>query len=85
MHESEGRPKTPFFLVAGIFGNVLNLWHLAQLIGGDRPFYGLQARGLLGDADPHVSLPEAAADYIAELRQVQPHGPYPPCRPPPSW
>ncbi|RUS60147.1 SDR family NAD(P)-dependent oxidoreductase [Pseudorhodobacter sp. E13] len=76
MHEREGGPKTPFFLVAGMFGNVLNLRHLAQLIGGDRPFYGLQARGLYGDAPPHTTIPEAAADYIAELRQVQPHGPY---------
>jgi len=76
MHEREGGPKTPFFLVAGMFGNVLNLRHLAQLLGGDRPFWGLQARGLYGDAAPHATLPEAAADYIAELRQVQPHGPY---------
>ena len=76
MHQGEGGAKQPFFLVAGMFGNVLNLRHLAQLLGGDRPFYGLQARGLYGDAAPHASLPEAAADYIAELRQVQPHGPY---------
>ncbi|WP_050524812.1 type I polyketide synthase [Pseudorhodobacter wandonensis] len=76
MHERDGGPKTPFFLVAGMFGNVLNLRHLAQLIGGDRPFYGLQARGLYGDQPPHTTIPEAAADYIAELRQVQPHGPY---------
>jgi acyl transferase domain-containing protein/thioesterase domain-containing protein/acyl carrier protein len=76
MHEREGGPKTPFFLVAGMFGNVLNLRHLAQLLGGDRPFWGLQARGLYGDAAPHATLPDAAADYIAELRQVQPHGPY---------
>ncbi|MDB5664378.1 MAG: family oxidoreductase [Cypionkella sp.] len=76
MHQGEGGTKRPFFLVAGMFGNVLNLRHLAQLLGGDRPFYGVQARGLYGDADPHTSLPEAAADYIAELRQVQPVGPY---------
>lgn len=76
MHDGEGGPKTPFFLVAGMFGNVLNLRHLAHLLGHDRPFYGLQARGLFGDAEPHTSLPEAAADYIAELRQVQPQGPY---------
>ncbi|WP_112309905.1 type I polyketide synthase, partial [Pseudogemmobacter bohemicus] len=31
--------KTPFFLVSGMFGNVLNLRHLAQLEGRDRPFY----------------------------------------------
>ena len=76
MHQGEGGAQPPFFLVAGMFGNVLNLRHLAQLLGGDRPFYGLQARGLYGDAAPHGSLPEAAADYIAELRQVQPQGPY---------
>jgi thioesterase domain-containing protein/acyl carrier protein len=76
MHDRDGGPKAPFFLVAGMFGNVLNLRHLAQLLGGDRPFYGLQARGLYGDAEPHRTLPEAAADYIAEMRQVQPQGPY---------
>ena len=76
MHQGDVSQKQPFFLVAGMFGNVLNLRHLAQLLGGDRPFYGLQARGLYGDAAPHTSLPEAAADYIAELRQVQPTGPY---------
>jgi acyl transferase domain-containing protein/thioesterase domain-containing protein len=76
MHEGEGGPRTPFFLVAGMFGNVLNLRHLAQLIGADRPLYGLQARGLFGDAPPHDTLDAAAADYIAEMRQIQSAGPY---------
>ncbi len=76
MHEGEPGAKTPFFLCAGMFGNVLNLRNLAQLLGRDRPFYGLQARGLLGGAEPHRRLDEAARDYLAEVRQVQPHGPY---------
>ena len=78
MHSGNGstQPKTPFFLVAGMFGNVLNLRHLAQLVGTDRPFYGLQARGLYGDHQPHETFEEMARDYIAELRTVQPHGPY---------
>ncbi|WP_422048271.1 type I polyketide synthase [Shimia sp.] len=76
MHQGEGGAKTPFFLVAGMFGNVLNLRHLAHLIGADRPFYGLQARGLFGDAQPHDDLVEAATDYIKEMKQVQPEGPY---------
>ncbi|NPD13867.1 acyltransferase domain-containing protein [Xinfangfangia sp. D13-10-4-6] len=71
-----GGGKTPFFLVSGMFGNVLNLRHLAQLIGRDRPFYGLQARGLFGEDQPHEDFTLAARDYLAELRQVQPHGPY---------
>ncbi len=76
MHQGEGGRKPPFFLVAGMFGNVLNLRHLAHLIGSDRPFFGLQARGLLGDEEPHRTIEAAATDYIAEMRQVQPHGPY---------
>ncbi len=76
MHDGEGGPRQPFFLVAGMFGNVLNLRHLAHLLGGDRPFYGMQARGLFGDAEPQLTLEDAARDYIAELRQVQPQGPY---------
>ena len=76
MNQGEGGRKQPFFLVAGMFGNVLNLRHLAHLIGSDRPFYGLQARGLLGDEAPHRTIEAAAADYIAEIQQIQPHGPY---------
>jgi acyl transferase domain-containing protein/thioesterase domain-containing protein len=76
MNAGDGTGRRPFFLVAGMFGNVLNLRHLAQLIGAERPFYGLQARGLYGDQAPHTTFPEAARDMIAEIRQVQPHGPY---------
>ena len=76
MHAGKPGHKTPFFLVAGMFGNVLNLRHLAHLIGADRPFYGLQARGLYGDERPHDDFVEMAADYLAEVRKVQPEGPY---------
>jgi thioesterase domain-containing protein/acyl carrier protein len=76
MHAGEGGPRRPFFLVAGMFGNVLNLRHLAHLLGTERPFYGLQARGLYGDDAPHETIPDAARDYLSEIRQVQPEGPY---------
>jgi len=76
MHAGEGGPKTPFFLVAGMYGNVLNLRHIAHLVGTDRPFYGVQARGLFGDAEPHATFEEMAHDYLGEVRTVQPHGPY---------
>jgi thioesterase domain-containing protein/acyl carrier protein len=76
MHPGEGGSKSPFFLVAGMFGNVLNLRHLAHLIGTDRPFYGVQAKGLFGGEDPHDDFREMAAAYLEEVRQVQPEGPY---------
>ncbi|WP_175393027.1 thioesterase domain-containing protein, partial [Leisingera sp. JC1] len=76
LHPGDGTGRRPFFLVAGMFGNVLNLRHLALLVGKDRPVYGLQAKGLVGDEPPHNSIAEAARDYLQEIRQVQPRGPY---------
>jgi len=72
----ENTEAVPMFIVAGMFGNVLNLRHLAQILGEDRPVYGLQARGLIGADEPHERIEDAARDYIAEMRQVQPEGPY---------
>jgi len=68
--------NTPLFICAGMFGNVLNLRHLALHLGKDRPVYGLQARGLYGDQGPHETFEEAARDLLHEVRQIQPHGPY---------
>ena len=76
MHARDERGTTPFFLVAGMFGNVLNLRHLSNQIGTDRPFYGLQARGLFGGDLPHESFEEMATAYLRDVRDVQPHGPY---------
>ena len=75
LNEADQAGKRPFFIVAGMFGNVLNLRHLALQLG-NRPVYGLQARGLIGDAAPHDSIAAAAADYIDEIRALQPEGPY---------
>jgi thioesterase domain-containing protein/acyl carrier protein len=77
MHAGDvGAASAPFFLVAGMFGNVLNLRHLASLVGRERRFYAIQAQGLRGDEQPHRTFEEMAAAYLAELRAVQPHGPY---------
>ncbi|MFK0117702.1 amino acid adenylation domain-containing protein [Streptomyces sp. NPDC090994] len=40
------------------------------------PVYGLQARGLTGDEELPRTLQEEAEDYAAQIRRVQPHGPY---------
>jgi acyl transferase domain-containing protein/thioesterase domain-containing protein/acyl carrier protein len=76
LHPGSGTGAAPFFVVAGMFGNVLNLRHLALELGGERPVYGLQARGLIGEEAPHTSIAAAATDYLAEIRQIQPQGPY---------
>lgn len=68
--------RTPFFCVHASGGNVIEYHDLARLLGEDQPFFGLQARGLNGKEDPHTSIKEMAADYIKEMREVQPEGPY---------
>lgn len=76
LHPGGSNAATPLFVCAGMFGNVLNLRHLALHLGRDRPVYALQARGLFGDEAPHETFEEMARDYLAEVRSVQPHGPY---------
>ncbi|MCG8591488.1 MAG: SDR family NAD(P)-dependent oxidoreductase [Proteobacteria bacterium] len=68
--------RPPFILVAGMFGNVLNLRHVATHLGSDQTVYAVQAKGLLGDDEPHRRFPDMARDYLEELRKIQPEGPY---------
>ena len=65
-----------FYCAAGMGGNPLNLRALALEMGIDQPFYGLQPQGLDGISSLHLSIPEMASHYIAEIRRVQPRGPY---------
>jgi thioesterase domain-containing protein len=49
---------------------------LAKQLGPDQPFYGLQSVGLQDDRAPLTRVEDMAAHYIAEMREVQPEGPY---------
>ncbi|MCK5940931.1 MAG: SDR family NAD(P)-dependent oxidoreductase, partial [Planctomycetes bacterium] len=73
--QTEGsRPN--LFLVHGAGGNVLGFRDLSHYFGKDQPLYGLQARGVDGKQPPHQTIAEMAQAYLAEVREVQPHGPY---------
>lgn len=76
IHSGEPGPKKPFFLVAGMFGNILNLRHLGRLLGAERPVYGVQARGLFGEADPYETIEEMAEAYLEEIVHLLPDGPF---------
>jgi amino acid adenylation domain-containing protein len=67
---------SPFFCVAGGGGNVLYFQALAQALGADQPFYGLQAAGLDGAVAPLTRIEDMAQANIAALRSVQAQGPY---------
>ncbi len=66
----------PVFAIPGVGGNVLMFARFAKLLGADRRFYGLQARGLDDSDRPFRSIARMAEHYIAEVRSVQAHGPY---------
>ncbi|GAA2253894.1 non-ribosomal peptide synthetase [Streptomyces ruber] len=49
---------------------------LLRHLGPDQPVYALQARGLDGREPLPASVEEMAADYVGQIRAVQPTGPY---------
>ncbi|HZV06903.1 MAG TPA: amino acid adenylation domain-containing protein [Gemmataceae bacterium] len=68
--------RTPCFMVHPPGGIVVCYQPLAHRLGDDRPVYGLRSRGLHGETELPASLEEMAAEYVAAIRAVQPHGPY---------
>lgn len=67
-----GGGKPPLLLVHGMFG-VLP-WRrgraLAESLGGDQPIYGLEAPGFDGSRKPRAKVPEAANEYLSEIRRA---------------
>ncbi len=68
--------RAPFFCVHGIGGAVLRFRSLANHLGPDQPFYGLQAAGLDRKSPCLNRVCQMADAYLRELRQFQPEGPY---------
>jgi aspartate racemase len=66
----------PFFCVHGVAGNVLNYYQFVPHLAKEQPLYGLQCRGLDGIARPFGNVRAMARAYVAEIRQIQPRGPY---------
>lgn len=75
---SEGRYIVPIrvhgagnqlFCVHGAGGNVLNFYHLANLLPQEIDFFGIQARGVDGRKQPHKSLLEMRDAYFKALQK----------------
>lgn len=68
--------RFPLFFVHGASGTVFIYRDLARWLGPDQPFYGLRALGLESQESVHTRIEEMAQAYLAEIRNIQPHGPY---------
>jgi thioesterase domain-containing protein/NAD(P)-dependent dehydrogenase (short-subunit alcohol dehydrogenase family)/acyl carrier protein len=68
--------RLPLFLISGLGGNVLNFQKLAKHLGEEQPVYALQPQGLDGKKPFLTRVEDMAAYYIAEIKHLQPEGPY---------
>jgi len=68
--------RPPLFIIPGGYGDVLYLRALARHIHPDQPIYGLQAAGKEGKRQYFQRIEETAAQYLMEIAEVQPHGPF---------
>jgi pimeloyl-ACP methyl ester carboxylesterase len=68
--------SAPLFGVCGVFGHALRLLLIGRALGPDQPFYGLQPPDMDWDRAGCATVEAMAAHYLAEIRRVQPRGPY---------
>lgn len=73
--QAEGH-RPAVFCVHDVNGEVLNFRALAQSLGAEQPFYGIQSVGLDSGAVPLIAVEDMARRYVDEMRAVQPDGPY---------
>jgi amino acid adenylation domain-containing protein len=66
----------PLFLVAPRFALGMDYRHLIGDLKSDRPIFGLQPPPLDGKHRVPRTIKSIAADYVSEVRRVEPHGPY---------
>jgi thioesterase domain-containing protein len=67
--------KTPVFAVPP-HGDVFCYRELAQALGEERPFFGLQAPGVDGKGEPLERIEDLAAYFADQIRAFRPNGPW---------
>ncbi len=68
--------RAPVFGVPGHNGDIFCYRALAQALGEDQPFFGLQPPGLDGASEPLTRVADLAAYFAAQIRAFRPQGPY---------
>ncbi|HTE24871.1 non-ribosomal peptide synthetase [Flavitalea sp.] len=72
----KGDGKMPLYMVHGARGTVPIFNRTIEHLHPDQPIYGLQARGLDGNAPIVETIEELASNYISEILVNNPDGPY---------
>ena len=66
----------PVFFVHSVGGNVVNLLPAARRVNYPGAVIGIRARGVVRGEMPHASIEAMAEDYLREIKEHQPNGPY---------
>ena len=74
--QQTSQKRSGLYLVHGAGGDVLLYQKLIQHLGEGQAVFGLQSKGLDGDAEPLQSISEMAQSYTQEILAQQPEGPY---------
>lgn len=64
------------FMIHGAGGDILTFQPTGRYLAGRYNVWGIQAAGVDGESPVHDTQAEVVRDYLAEIRQVQPSGPY---------
>jgi amino acid adenylation domain-containing protein len=64
----------PLFIAHGLGGSLLSFIELAKALGPEQPVYGLQLPAFIDEHQADLRI--LAANYVKQLRAIQPAGPY---------
>jgi thioesterase domain-containing protein len=70
-----GGARAPVFAVAGHNGDVFCYRALAERLGENQPFFGLQPPGLDSQSEPLTRVEDLAAYFAGQIRAFHPRGP----------
>ncbi|MDA5280825.1 non-ribosomal peptide synthetase [Streptomyces sp. Isolate_45] len=71
-----GGEEPPLFCLHPVGGVSWMYSGLMRYVDGNRPIYGIQARGLTATEELPTSIPQMAEHYVERILEVQPSGPY---------
>lgn len=73
----EGDPNRPrLWFVHDLQGSAYRVRHLADELGADQPVWSFESPLLRGEPNHFTELPTFAANYVRDLLEAQPEGPY---------
>jgi amino acid adenylation domain-containing protein len=72
----EGGGPPPLFFIHGVGGNLVEILPTARRVAYPGAVIGIRARGAVRGEKPHTSIEAMAEDYLREIKERQPNGPY---------